>query len=88
MCQAVVETWLGGFSEAMNIDGPVRCNLFGPGRRDVVEILLEEGMDPNCFDGTSGWHNGLQNILFMCSHGMITSIHRMTYMSIHVYLIG
>lgn len=24
------------------------------GRRDVVEILLEEGMDPNCFDGTSG----------------------------------
>lgn len=24
------------------------------GRREVVEILLESGMDPNCFDGTTG----------------------------------
>ncbi len=27
---------------------------FLPGRTEIVEILLDAGMDPNCFDGTSG----------------------------------
>ena len=30
----------------------VYCLLSG--RKDVVEILLEAGIDPNCFDGASG----------------------------------
>ena len=29
-------------------------NYLFTGRKDVVEILLEAGMDPNCFDGATG----------------------------------
>ena len=32
----------------------VYCLLLLSGRKDVVEILLEAGIDPNCFDGASG----------------------------------
>ena len=34
------------------------------GRKEVVEILLEAGMDPNCFDGASGMKQFLYRMIF------------------------
>lgn len=44
------------------------------GRKEIVEILLEAGMDPNCFDSETG--NEIEQLIivavyFMCTHTLI-----------------
>jgi len=35
------------------------------GRKEIIEILLEAGLDPNVFDHTNGTHNNSRYVLIL-----------------------